>query len=78
MFDFGTTWRYSCLMHDYGGPTPCPRCSTQVWPWPAATAHRCPVCEGKGKLPAQFYDAFSSSGKPTMCRSCFGRGIVWQ
>lgn len=39
------------------------------------TPHRCPVCEGRQKVPASTY------GQPTRnmvdCRSCEGSGIVW-
>jgi len=40
-------------------------------------AQKCPVCDGKGKLPAEFYpDTAESTLKWVECRSCNGSGIV--
>ncbi len=41
------------------------------------TPHRCPVCDGRGSMPASFY-ALTTSADPRMesCRSC-DKGIVW-
>jgi hypothetical protein len=53
--------------------------------------HVCPVCSGRGEVPAAFYeDSFPSdwtpghepylgdtSGDPAVCRSCRGEGLVW-
>lgn len=44
---------------------------------------KCPVCEGKGHVPAGFYESVgtyiwsSTSTNAEMCRSCEGKGIVW-
>lgn len=35
--------------------------------------HKCPVCDGKGKMPMGFY----REGMAEECRSCEGRGLVW-
>lgn len=43
--------------------------------------HRCPVCDGKGRVPSGFYapEGTVRLDEPRMevCRSCFGSGIVW-
>ena len=40
-------------------------------------AQKCPVCDGRGKLPAEFYpDTAYSSERWVECRSCQGTGIV--
>lgn len=45
----------------------------------------CPICNGRGSVPASFYPegreagvvrSSSSTGYVT-CRTCFGRGILW-
>lgn len=47
-------------------------------------ATRCPVCEGKGLVPAGFYGAIgveswsASDITPAPCRPCAGRGVVWR
>lgn len=41
---------------------------------------KCPVCEGKGIVPAGFYNISrydSTSMSDEQCRSCNGTGIVW-
>lgn len=37
---------------------------------------QCPVCAGKGHVPAGFYTGEHSRGKAETCRSCGGRGTV--
>ena len=41
--------------------------------------HRCPVCEGRGHVPAGFYvgKGSATSANPEGCRSCNGTGILW-
>ena len=48
------------------------------------TPHCCPVCEGRGIVPAGFYAVpkqqpsyTSTSSGPETCRSCSGKGIVY-
>ncbi len=36
----------------------------------------CPICEGREKVPAKFYDPGSTSTVCVMCRACGGKGIV--
>lgn len=41
----------------------------------------CPVCNGKGMVPAGFYDFHPSSectiaSTPEMCRACGGSGVI--
>ena len=44
----------------------------------------CPVCAGKGLVPAQFYQAVGVADTtaygtaPEVCRSCQGTGVLWQ
>ena len=49
------------------------------------SASRCPVCEGKGFVAEWFYRTFpnvpsttSSNTNTTTCRSCNGKGVVFQ
>lgn len=45
--------------------------------------YRCPVCEGRGHVPAGFYSSVPgvpysvSSLSPEPCQACGGRGIVF-
>jgi hypothetical protein len=42
--------------------------------------HRCPRCDGRGKLPYNPdnpYGGAETSAGPWMCPSCFGQGILW-
>lgn len=48
------------------------------------TPHTCPVCHGKGTVPAGFYDTqigfyeTPMDAKPEeKCRTCKGKGMVW-
>ena len=49
----------------------------------AKLAQKCPVCEGKTTMPANFYDpptpgtSAPNITAPVSCRSCGGRGIVY-
>lgn len=44
----------------------------------------CPVCAGRGQVPAHFYWFSTSGGSttscflPVSCRSCGSSGIVWR
>lgn len=42
---------------------------------------KCPVCNGTGKVPFGFYDApyvnYTSFSWGEVCRSCLGKGIIW-
>jgi hypothetical protein len=44
-----------------------------------AKPHLCPVCLGRGHVPAGFYTfgAFSGSLEPEKCRTCGGSGTLW-
>lgn len=48
-----------------------------------AVPYRCPVCNGVGKVPPNFYlavgviDSTSSNAAPVECKSCKGTGLVW-
>lgn len=41
--------------------------------------YKCPVCEGRGSLPSNFYtrDAGATSTADIQCRSCKGTGVLW-
>mgnify|MGYP006921410200 CR=1 FL=1 len=42
----------------------------------AAGIVKCPVCEGAGNLPANFYDNLPTTDMRTHCRKCAGAGIL--
>src|SRR5208283_3367950 len=39
--------------------------------------HKCPVCNGRGKVPAGFYGDKGIDASESPCRSCHGSGLVW-
>jgi len=39
--------------------------------------HICPVCYGRGIVPAGFYETTFTEAQEEPCRSCQGTGIVW-
>lgn len=45
------------------------------------SVYRCPVCEGRGEVPAGFYYQNTSPSVvntcPELCRSCGGRGVIF-
>ena len=57
-------------------------CQPQVFYAPKTCA-KCPVCEGKGMVPAGFYGAIGAEHwtvgtlTPEPCRSCNQTGVVW-
>lgn len=72
----------------YGIPTPYserdkpdPR-NTTTWrftpkPYIFPKPYICPVCNGKGLLPHDFYPGNAGTGnEPVKCRSCDGKGII--
>jgi len=45
--------------------------------------YRCPVCEGRGIVPAGFYGPYATQSSqvtvaPEPCRTCGQTGVVWQ
>lgn len=49
--------------------------------------HKCPVCDGKRSVPCDFYEIRGDAQGPSTtggcipditCRTCSGRGIVWE
>ena len=48
---------------------------------PDSKPHRCPVCDGRGIVPAGFYETTSYGSTaipmPDNCRTCNGSGVVW-
>ena len=39
---------------------------------------KCPICEGRGSLPNNFYMQGGSGGTNNVqCRSCKGEGVLW-
>lgn len=56
------------------------RIPAEMIPAPRATPHKCPVCEGRGNVAADFYGVpgVSIGANPQQCRSCFGTGILWR
>lgn len=40
--------------------------------------HKCPVCEGRGKMLATFYgESTNEMSGLVNCKSCYGTGIIW-
>ncbi len=39
--------------------------------------HKCPVCEGSGKVIHNFYKDKSGIGLTEECRFCKGSGVLW-
>ena len=47
---------------------------TQVIP------HKCPICQGRGTMPADFYemsDPTAINTCPVPCKSCQGKGVIF-
>ena len=48
-----------------------------------STPVKCPVCEGRGKVPNGFYNvnptsvASNTDAEPETCKTCYGKGILW-
>ena len=46
------------------------------------SVHKCPVCEGRGLVPAGFYYQNSLPTAvntcPETCRSCYGKGVIFE
>lgn len=55
-----------------------PHYPTQMYPIPTQWPHKCPVCEGKGTVPEDFYDSPLMGTSDTECRTCHKAGIVWR
>jgi DnaJ-class molecular chaperone len=71
---------------------PCSTCGVLIWqgqyhacggtptyaPAPSWTIQRCPVCEGRGNVPAGFYDRLvvSTAANAEQCHTCDGRGML--
>lgn len=74
----------STIGHTSGGwlwNGPCVRCGAVPGRRAAPVARppvKCPVCEGRGTVPHDFYAQLGASSSTTRetCRSCQGRGIV--
>lgn len=45
------------------------------------SVYKCPVCEGRGTVPSNFYSCYSSgtavNTAPVTCKSCGGRGVIF-
>jgi hypothetical protein len=44
---------------------------------PQVRPYCCPVCQGRGTVPAGFYHGISASTNPEQCKSCAGSGVLW-
>ena len=40
--------------------------------------HRCPVCDGRGRVPRDFYGDTMNASKYIVCLSCAGVGVLWE
>ena len=41
------------------------------------TPHRCPICEGSGKVDYNFYKDKNGTGITEDCRACKATGLIW-
>ena len=37
---------------------------------------KCPICNGRGQVPSDFYDGIGATAKFVQCRSCRGQGYI--
>ena len=44
---------------------------------PARYPHRCPVCEGRGRVDRDFYGETMNASVSIICQSCHGTGVLW-
>lgn len=74
-----TTVAGGCPKH-YVPTTPPWTGGLQINTSPPQQPYRCPVCEGRGNVPAGFYSRVgaSTAANPENCRSCMGAGIIWR
>ncbi len=42
-----------------------------------STPHKCPVCQGCGTVPAEFYGDQGANASKQTCRTCAGSGVIW-
>jgi DnaJ-class molecular chaperone len=51
-----------------------------AWTAPAPQPFACPVCGGRGHVPAGFFSDVqaSTSLNLELCRACEGKGVVWR
>lgn len=43
---------------------------------PGAFPHRCPVCEGRGKVSGNFYTLTGTCLGEVTCRTCWSKGYI--
>jgi hypothetical protein len=43
-----------------------------------ATPHKCPICEGRGTVPVDFYAEQEVYASRQICKACGGSGLVWE
>lgn len=72
---------------DCGRPDP-PPIDYDVTPKPGVTnlatlvavvrvPHRCPICDGRTRVPSGFYGETKNASAEIICQTCHGAGIVW-
>lgn len=44
---------------------------------PVRTPFRCPVCEGRTRVPSGFYGETKNASAEIICQTCHGAGVVW-
>lgn len=71
----GVLQRGQCYLCDvvYLGTHRCTRSA----PDPARAPFCCPVCDGRGRVPSDFYGETMNASQQIICQSCHGAGIVW-
>lgn len=57
----------------------CPAMTYTAAQQQAGIPFRCPVCNGSGTVPCNFYTQSDTTNmaSPVQCKSCSGTGIVW-
>lgn len=74
----------ACVRHGVFQGLVCPYCKTPPAAVPLMSGlperrpWRCPICEGRGTVPLDFYTqcGASTGTKREQCRACYGRGVV--
>jgi DnaJ-class molecular chaperone len=37
---------------------------------------KCPICQGRGRVPRDFYGETMNNSKEIICQSCHGAGVI--
>ena len=47
-------------------------------PCSVSKPYKCPVCNGRGKMPINFYERTATHTGDANCRTCNGTGVLWR